>query len=41
MNGAKSSKGHVNPYRLWILGIVLSGLEIGAIRIRPAGAGQR
>src|SRR6266481_7893845 len=41
MNGAELSKGDVSPDGLRILGIVLAGLEIGAVWIRGAGAGQR
>src|SRR5437867_2519895 len=41
MNRAKFSERHVGSDGLRIFGIVLSGFEVGAIRIRPARAGQR
>src|ERR1700723_3834213 len=41
MNGAKLSKGDINPDRLRVFGVILSRLEIGAIRIWHAGAWQR
>src|ERR1700739_1231833 len=40
MNGAKLSKLDVDSDRLRIFGIVLSRLEIGAVRVRRSGTRQ-
>ena len=41
VRSAKFAVGNENAHRLWVLGIVFSWLEIGAVGIRPACAGHR
>src|SRR5881628_2920111 len=41
MDRAEFSKRHVSADRLWIFRVVLTRLEVGAIRVSPTGSRQR